>query len=146
MEYFDSHCHLDPMRFGAELPAVLERAREAGVVGMAVIGTRAADSEAAAALAAREPGLVAAALRAASLRPVGGRHIATRRGPLAARQDHGAPSDLVASTRTPPRGELALGGRPIAARAQADAVAALAAFQPVDYDKWVDVMPGVRAR
>ena len=61
MEYFDSHCHLDPMRFGAELPAVLERAREAGVVGMAVIGTRAADSEAAAALAAREPGLVAAA-------------------------------------------------------------------------------------
>jgi TatD DNase family protein len=61
MEYFDSHCHLDPMRFGAELPAVLERAKEAGVVGMAVIGTRAADSEAAAALAAREPGIVAAA-------------------------------------------------------------------------------------
>ncbi len=29
---------------------------------------------------------------------------------------------------------------------QADALASLTAFQPVDYDKWVDVMPGVRAR
>ncbi|NBW85859.1 MAG: TatD family deoxyribonuclease [Planctomycetia bacterium] len=61
MEYFDSHCHLDPMRFGAELPDVLGRARAAGVTRMAVIGTRAADSEAAAELAAREQGLVAAA-------------------------------------------------------------------------------------
>ena len=61
MEFFDSHCHLDPMRYGAELPDVLERARRAGVAGLAVIGTRAADSEAAAALATREPGLVAAA-------------------------------------------------------------------------------------
>jgi TatD DNase family protein len=61
MTYFDSHCHLDPMRYGTDLPTVLERARQAGVTGMAVIGTRAADSQAAAALAAREPGLVAAA-------------------------------------------------------------------------------------
>ena len=61
MTYFDSHCHLDPMRYGADLPGVLARARAAGVTGMAVIGTRAADSEAAAELAAREPGLVAAA-------------------------------------------------------------------------------------
>ena len=61
MELFDSHCHLDPMRFGDDLPAVLARARAVGVVGMAVIGTRAADSEAAAALAAEEPGLVASA-------------------------------------------------------------------------------------
>jgi TatD DNase family protein len=61
MEYFDSHCHLDPMRFGVELSEVLARARAAGVTGLAVIGTRAADSEAAAELAAREPGLVAAA-------------------------------------------------------------------------------------
>jgi TatD DNase family protein len=61
MTYFDSHCHLDPMRYGGELTAVLARARGAGVTGMAVIGTRAADSEAAAELAAREPGLVAAA-------------------------------------------------------------------------------------
>ncbi len=61
MDLFDSHCHLDPMRFGAELPEVLARARIAGVTRMAVIGTRAADSEAAAELAAREPGIVAAA-------------------------------------------------------------------------------------
>ena len=61
MELFDSHCHLDPMRYSGELDAVLSRARAAGVTGMAVIGTRAADSEAAAALADREPGLVAAA-------------------------------------------------------------------------------------
>ena len=59
--YFDSHCHLDPMRYGEDLGRVLARARAAGIVGMAVIGTRAADSEAAAALAGREPGLVAAA-------------------------------------------------------------------------------------
>ena len=49
------------MRFGAELPDVLARARAAGVSGMTVIGTRAADSEAAAELAAREAGVVAAA-------------------------------------------------------------------------------------
>ncbi len=61
MDYFDSHCHLDPMRYGGELDAVLARARTAGVTGMAVIGTRAADSEAAAMLAAREPGIVAVA-------------------------------------------------------------------------------------
>jgi TatD DNase family protein len=61
MEFFDSHCHLDPMRFGADLADVLARARAAGVTGMAVVGTRAADSEAAAALAATEAGLVATA-------------------------------------------------------------------------------------
>ena len=61
MDFFDSHCHLDPMRFGAELPDVLARARAAGVTRMTVIGTRAADSEAAAELAGREPGVVAAA-------------------------------------------------------------------------------------
>ena len=46
MAYFDSHCHLDPMRFHGELLEVLSRARGAGVSGMAVIGTRAVDSEA----------------------------------------------------------------------------------------------------
>jgi len=61
MDLFDSHCHLDPMRYGGEIDAVLARARAAGVTGMAVIGTRAIDSEAAAALASREPGLVAVA-------------------------------------------------------------------------------------
>jgi TatD DNase family protein len=61
MEFFDSHCHLDPMRYGEDLAAVLARARAAGVNGMTVIGTRAVDSEAAADRAAREPGLVSAA-------------------------------------------------------------------------------------
>jgi TatD DNase family protein len=61
MEFFDSHCHLDPLRYGSDLPEVLARARAAGVAGMAVIGTRAIDSEAAAVLAARVPGIVAAA-------------------------------------------------------------------------------------
>jgi TatD DNase family protein len=61
MDLFDSHCHLDPMRFGAELPDVLARARVAGVSRLAVIGTRAADSEAAAELARSQPGVVAAA-------------------------------------------------------------------------------------
>ncbi len=61
MELYDSHCHLDPMRYGADLPDVIARARAAGVVAMTVIGTRAADSEAAADLASREPGIVAAA-------------------------------------------------------------------------------------
>jgi len=59
MDLFDSHCHLDPMRFHGELPEVMARARAAGVTGMAVIGTRALDSEAAADLAAREAGVVA---------------------------------------------------------------------------------------
>lgn len=61
MEFFDSHCHLDPMRYGADLPDVLARAQAAGVLGITVIGTRAADSEAAADLAARTPGIAAAA-------------------------------------------------------------------------------------
>ena len=61
MAFYDSHCHLDPMRYGDDLPQVLARARAAGVAKMTVIGTRAADSEAAADLAAREPGLVSAA-------------------------------------------------------------------------------------
>jgi len=61
MEFFDSHCHLDPMRYGDDLPAVLQRARAAGVRFMHVIGTRAADSAAAADLAEREEGLTASA-------------------------------------------------------------------------------------
>lgn len=61
MELFDSHCHLDPMRYGGDLPGVLERARAAGVRFMHVIGTRGIDSEAAAELASREPGVTAAA-------------------------------------------------------------------------------------
>ncbi|MGA0040444.1 MAG: TatD family hydrolase [Pirellulales bacterium] len=61
MEFFDSHCHLDPMRYGEDLPGVLERARAAGVAFLHVIGTRAADSAAAAALVEKEAGVTAAA-------------------------------------------------------------------------------------
>ena len=61
MVFFDSHCHLDPMRYGDDLPGVLERARAAGVQYLNVIGTRANDSESAAKLAEREPGVTAAA-------------------------------------------------------------------------------------
>lgn len=61
MDFYDSHCHLDPMRYGGELTDVLARARAAGVSRLTVIGTRAADSEAAANLCAAEPGLVCAA-------------------------------------------------------------------------------------
>lgn len=60
MEFFDSHCHLDPARFGAELPAILARAQAAGVSRLQVIGTRAADSEAAVELARGESGISAA--------------------------------------------------------------------------------------
>lgn len=61
VDFFDSHCHLDPMRYLGEVPEVVARARAAGVAGMAVIGTRAMDSEAAAELASREAGIVASA-------------------------------------------------------------------------------------
>ena len=52
----DSHCHLDEERFGADLPAVLERARQAGVHAMICIGSGAdlASARASVALAARE--------------------------------------------------------------------------------------------
>jgi TatD DNase family protein len=61
MQFFDSHCHLDPMRYGEDLPAVLQRARAAGVQFLNVIGTRAADSVSAAMLAEKEEGVTAAA-------------------------------------------------------------------------------------
>jgi len=35
----DSHCHLDGDRFGDELPAILERARAAGVTSMICVGS-----------------------------------------------------------------------------------------------------------
>lgn len=61
MQFFDSHCHLDPMRYGEDLPTVLQRARAAGVQFLNVIGTRAADSASAAMLAEQEEGVTAAA-------------------------------------------------------------------------------------
>ncbi|MGH7149117.1 MAG: TatD family hydrolase [Planctomycetota bacterium] len=57
----DTHAHLDPSFFGGEVDAVLRRAREAGVTGIVCVGTDAASSGRALALARREPGLVATA-------------------------------------------------------------------------------------
>ncbi len=58
---FDSHCHLTDERFAADLPAVLERAWQAGLVGLVSIASDAKDAEAAAALAAADPRLRATA-------------------------------------------------------------------------------------
>jgi TatD DNase family protein len=58
----DSHCHLDFDDFAQDLPAVLERARRAGLVAMICIGSGSdiATAQRAAELAAREPDLFAA--------------------------------------------------------------------------------------
>jgi TatD DNase family protein len=58
----DSHCHLDFDNFAPDLPAVLERARQAGLVAMICIGSGSdlATAERAARLAAREPDIFAA--------------------------------------------------------------------------------------
>ncbi len=59
-ELFDTHAHLDDERFHDDLPAVLERAAAAGVARILTIGTTAASSATAVALAARHPLLLAA--------------------------------------------------------------------------------------
>jgi len=56
-ELFDTHAHLHFPDFVDDLPAVLERARAAGVARLLTIGTDVATSEAAIALAAREAGV-----------------------------------------------------------------------------------------
>jgi TatD DNase family protein len=58
----DSHCHLDFDDFAQDLPAVLERARQAGLQAMICIGSGSdlATAERAAGLAAREPDIFAA--------------------------------------------------------------------------------------
>ncbi|MGO8703472.1 MAG: TatD family hydrolase [Candidatus Brocadiia bacterium] len=58
----DSHAHLDDGRFSADLGAVLDRAREAGVGRIVTVGTGLASCEAAIALAQRNPGFVCAAV------------------------------------------------------------------------------------
>ena len=57
----DAHCHLGDGAFDPDRAAVLERARHAGVGHVVVIGTTPEDSERAAALARRYPGLSATA-------------------------------------------------------------------------------------
>jgi TatD DNase family protein len=58
----DSHCHLDFDDFAQDLPAVLQRARQAGLQAMICIGSGSdlATAERAASLAAREPDIFAA--------------------------------------------------------------------------------------
>lgn len=55
----DTHCHLNHTDFDGDRAAVIERARAAGVAAMVVIGYDLASSEAAVALAEREPSLFA---------------------------------------------------------------------------------------
>jgi TatD DNase family protein len=54
---FDTHAHLHFPEFADDLPAVLERARAAGVGRFVTIGTDVETSRAAVALAGREPGV-----------------------------------------------------------------------------------------
>ncbi|MEN6401545.1 MAG: TatD family hydrolase [Armatimonadia bacterium] len=54
MRLFDSHCHLNDPKLGADLPEVLRSARAAGLVGMMVVGYDLVSSQFAADIAARE--------------------------------------------------------------------------------------------
>lgn len=55
----DTHAHLDDEQFAGDLPAVLERARAAGVAQIVVVATTAADSAACVSLATNHPNLFA---------------------------------------------------------------------------------------
>jgi TatD DNase family protein len=59
LNLFDTHAHLDDERFADDLPAVLDRARAAGVERIATIAVTAASSAACVALAERYPQLAA---------------------------------------------------------------------------------------
>jgi TatD DNase family protein len=56
----DTHAHLDDGQFAADLPAVMERARTAGVTRVVAVGTSAASSRACLDLAGVHPGVFAA--------------------------------------------------------------------------------------
>ena len=55
MELIDTHAHLDEQAFEQELDAVVDRAREAGIVGIVTIGITVESSRSAIALAERFP-------------------------------------------------------------------------------------------
>ena len=57
----DTHAHLDDPQLAAEVPAILERARAAGVEHVITVATSAASSDACLALAERHPELAATA-------------------------------------------------------------------------------------
>ena len=58
--FYDTHAHLDYPDFAADFPAVLTRAREAGITRMISVGTDLDSSRAAVALAERHEGVFAA--------------------------------------------------------------------------------------
>jgi TatD DNase family protein len=60
--YYDTHAHLFDDRFAADLPAVLERAAAAGVVGILAVGIDAASSAASVAQARQHAGFLRAAV------------------------------------------------------------------------------------
>jgi TatD DNase family protein len=59
--FFDTHCHIQGREFDADRAAVLARARSAGVTAFLLVGEDETSSRAGEALAAREPGVWAAA-------------------------------------------------------------------------------------
>lgn len=61
MRLFDSHTHLQVSEFDADRDAVLTRARDAGMVGLLVLGMDVPSSEKAIALAEAQPDVLAAA-------------------------------------------------------------------------------------
>ena len=56
MQFIDSHAHLGDPAFAEDRPAVVERARQTGAVGIVCIGESIAAAERASALAAQHPG------------------------------------------------------------------------------------------
>ncbi len=56
MKLFDSHCHLDDRCYDKDREAVIERARQAGVAGLMIVGITVDSSEKAAVIAAKTPG------------------------------------------------------------------------------------------
>ena len=62
LDLIDTHAHLQDESFAESLPAVIARARDAGVGQMIAIGITAEDSRAVVALAQGHPGVVFAAV------------------------------------------------------------------------------------
>ncbi len=59
MKFFDTHCHLDDSSYKADLDAVVDRARAAGVSAMLTVGTDRESSQKAVALAGKFTGVYA---------------------------------------------------------------------------------------
>ncbi len=59
MKLFDSHCHLDDRSYSKDLDGVLERARQAGVKAVMVVGITLASSEKVVAMAAKNSNVYA---------------------------------------------------------------------------------------